>query len=64
MTMRLHPATLLTSLFLFAAAGPLPVAAAELRIPPIPYQQRTLPNGLQVISVEDHASPNVAVAPE
>jgi len=61
MTMRLHPATLLASLFLFAAAGPLPVVAAELRIPPIPYQQRTLPNGLQVISVEDHASPNVAV---
>ena len=62
MSMRLRPAALLASLTLFAAAMmPLPVAAAELSIPPIEYHQRTLPNGLQVISVEDHASPNVAV---
>jgi zinc protease len=35
--------------------------AAELTIPPIPYHERTLANGLQVISVEDHASPTVTV---
>jgi zinc protease len=62
MSIRLRPPALLASLALFAAAAlPLPLAAAELNIPPIPYHQRTLPNGLQVISVEDHASPNVAV---
>jgi len=62
MTMRLRPATLLASLSLLAAAmvSP-PLSAAELAIPPIQYHQRTLPNGLQVLSVEDHASPNVAV---
>ena len=58
--MRLQPATLLASLFLLAAVSS-PAAAAELSIPPIQYHQRTLPNGLQVISARDHASPNVAV---
>ncbi len=62
MTKRLRSATLLATLALFAAASsPPPVTAAELSIPPIQYQQRTLPNGLQVLSVEDHSSPNVAV---
>ncbi len=60
--MRLRPATLLASLSLFvAAAVSAPLAAAELAIAPIQYHQRTLPNGLQVLSVEDHSSPNVAV---
>ncbi|TAL95231.1 MAG: insulinase family protein [Rhodanobacter sp.] len=59
--MRLHPATLLASLFLFAATGAPCASAAELSIPPLAYHQRTLSNGLQVLSVEDHASPNVAV---
>ena len=60
--MRLRPALLLASFVLLAAIGAAsPVTAAELSIPPIPYRQRTLPNGLQVLSVEDHASPNVAV---
>ncbi|MEP7186762.1 MAG: pitrilysin family protein [Rhodanobacter sp.] len=62
MSMRLRSATLLASLSLLAAAvASTPLAASELTIPPIQYHQRTLPNGLQVISVEDHASPNVAV---
>ena len=62
MTMRLRPATLLSTFVLFAAAVvPLSVSAAVLTVAPIRYHQRTLPNGLQVISVEDHASPNVAV---
>jgi zinc protease len=62
MTKHLRSATLMVSLSLFAAAAMAPPArAAELVIPPIQYHQRTLPNGLQVLSVEDHASPNVAV---
>ncbi|MFC5436070.1 M16 family metallopeptidase [Rhodanobacter umsongensis] len=56
--MRLSAAALLASFTWLAAA---PLAAAELTIPPIQYHQRTLPNGLQVLSVENHASPNVAV---
>ena len=58
--MRMAPAALFATLTLCAAAV-TPVVAAELTIPPIQYHERTLPNGLQVISVEDHASPNVAV---
>jgi zinc protease len=60
--MRLRPASVLASLTLLAAtcAAP-PASAADLSIPPIAWHQRTLPNGLQVISAEDHASPNVAV---
>jgi len=58
----LRPAPLLASLVLLAAiALPASAVAAELDIPPVHYQQRTLPNGLQVLSVEDHGSPNVAV---
>ncbi|TAM63805.1 MAG: insulinase family protein [Rhodanobacter sp.] len=61
MTLRLRPAALLASLVLLSAAAVPPSTAAELSIPPIRYHQRTLPNGLQVLSVENHASPNVAV---
>lgn len=41
--------------------GAAPLLAAELDVPPIRYHERTLANGLQVISVEDHASPTVTV---
>lgn len=58
--MRMAPAVLFAALSLWVAAA-TPVVAAELAIPPIQYHERTLPNGLQVLSVEDHASPNVAV---
>lgn len=62
MTMRLRPIAWLASLVMFTAtASPPPPAAAELAIPPIPYHQRILPNGLQVLSVENHASPTVSV---
>ena len=50
--MLLRPAALLASFALLAAVAAPPLAAAELTIPPIPYHQRTLPNGLQVLSVE------------
>ncbi|HUW53446.1 MAG TPA: pitrilysin family protein [Rhodanobacter sp.] len=61
MTLRLRPAALLASFVLLSAAVAPPSIAAELSIPPIQYRERTLPNGLQVLSVENHASPNVAV---
>ncbi|MEO8810974.1 MAG: insulinase family protein, partial [Rhodanobacter sp.] len=61
MIKRLHLATLVVSIFLLSAAGSCSVSAAQLAIPPIQYHQRTLANGLQVISIEDHTSPNVAV---
>src|SRR5688572_1822799 len=34
---------------------------AKLTVPPIVYKNRTLPNGLQVYSVQDRTSPTVAV---
>ncbi|HEY8585123.1 MAG TPA: pitrilysin family protein [Rhodanobacter sp.] len=61
MTSSVRRSGLLASLGLFVAVISAPLAAAELTVPPIQYQQRTLPNGLQVLSVQDHASPNVAV---
>ena len=36
-------------------------AAAPIDIPRIVWRERVLPNGLQVVSVEDHASPTVSV---
>ncbi len=62
MPMFLRPVALLASFTLLVGAlAPASVSAAELVIPPLRYHQRSLPNGLQVLSVEDHASPNVAV---
>ncbi len=62
--MRLRSASgLILPALLFLASGTAlaPLAAAELPIPVIQYHQRTLANGLQVFSVEDRSSPNVAV---
>ncbi|MDE2315641.1 MAG: insulinase family protein [Xanthomonadaceae bacterium] len=61
--MRLRPAALLATFVLIAAAWPPSSAHADdtLHVPAIQYRERTLPNGLQVLSVENHASPNVAV---
>src|SRR5258706_16366280 len=42
----------------------IPLSAAtvnKLTIPPIDYKHRTLGNGLEIISVEDHSSPTVAI---
>ena len=38
-----------------------PVAAARSPVPPMDYQHRELPNGLQVYAVRDTHTPNVAV---
>ena len=37
------------------------LSAAELTFPKIEYRHRVLPNGLEVYSIEDHATPTVAV---
>jgi len=45
-----------------APAAPAPTAAAAaLSIPPLAFRDRTLPNGLRVVTVEDHSSPTVSV---
>lgn len=51
---------LIAFLLLLASVAPS-VAAANLEVPPVRYRERTLDNGLQVLSVEDHASPTIAV---
>src|SRR5574340_227459 len=33
----------------------------QVRVPHLQFKQRTLPNGLNVISIEDHTSPTVAI---
>jgi zinc protease len=43
----------------FAAETPAP--APSLTVPPLQFKHATLPNGLEVYSVEDHATPTVAV---
>ncbi|BFI94526.1 MAG: pitrilysin family protein [Rhodanobacter sp.] len=61
--MRMRQAALLAALAAAFAVTPTPSARAAdtLSIPAIQYRERTLPNGLQVLSVQNHASPDVAV---
>jgi len=59
--MRMRRASWLASIPLLALAAGAPLAAAELSVPPVQYHQRTLANGLEVLSIEDHSSPTVAV---
>jgi zinc protease len=59
-------ATLAACIGLFAALSPLshaaqPVASAAITVAPIKYTERTLPNGLQVITVPSSTSPTVSV---
>lgn len=57
------------SLFAFSAFGLLvaattllaPVATAQTKMPQINFKQRTLANGMKVISAVDHSSPTVAI---
>ncbi|CAN5367406.1 hypothetical protein BH20VER3_BH20VER3_21160 [soil metagenome] len=61
-TVKFAPA-LATALFLFASvllAEPEP-ATPGVSVPPLNFQHETLPNGLEIYSVEDHSSPTVAV---
>lgn len=50
-------ARLLSSLLLIVASS----AAAAVTIPPVEYKHRTLPNGLEVYSLQDRAAPIVAI---
>jgi zinc protease len=52
---------LLICLGLSAAVYASAHAADALSIPPIAFKQRMLANGLQVVAIEDHTSPTVAV---
>jgi len=36
-------------------------AAAQTRMPQLKFTDRTLPNGLRVLSAPDHSSPTVAI---
>jgi len=50
--------------FIFASAlfgEQTPTPASLLSVPPLQFKHATLPNGLEVYSVEDHATPTVAV---
>ena len=51
----------ISMLGLLALGLALPVMAADLVVPPLKFQQRTLDNGLQVLSLVDHSSPTVTV---
>jgi zinc protease len=53
-------AFLLASLSIAQAADPAPAKSA-VSVPPLQFQHETLPNGLEIYSVEDHSSPTVAV---
>jgi zinc protease len=48
------------SVSVLRAAEPSP-AKSTASVPPLHFQHETLPNGLEVYSVEDHSSPTVAV---
>ena len=54
------PVPVVALVVLLATCAPA-LATSSLQVPPVHYRERTLPNGLQVLSVEDHASPTVAV---
>ncbi len=43
------------------AQAQAPTAAAALKIAPLKYLQRTLANGLTVLSIENHQTPSVAI---
>jgi zinc protease len=45
----------------FASAAANPAPAPAITIPKLEVQHRTLPNGLEICSLEDHSSPTVAV---
>ncbi len=46
---------------LFIAPAYARVAVAQVAMPRINFQQKTLPNGMRVLSAVDHSSPTVAI---
>jgi zinc protease len=59
--MRIAPLLLVGCLLGASAMLTAAAAADTLRIPPLDYRERTLSNGLRVLSIEDHSSPTVTV---
>jgi zinc protease len=60
--MRVHiPLIIAAVLFLYMGLNLLPRGSAQIRIPPLQFRERTLTNGLKLISLEDHTSPTVAI---
>jgi zinc protease len=57
----LRRALLITIALVSIAEAREPSTAPEIKVSPITVQHTTLPNGLQIYSVEDHSSPTVAV---
>src|SRR6267378_1658190 len=58
------PASFLILSFAFASAlfgAETPTPAPSLSVPPLEFKHTTLPNGLEVYSVEDHSTPTVAI---
>ena len=51
---------ILASVVAVGAAAP-PEALAQVKVPRVDFRDRTLSNGLRVLSVEDHSSPTVAI---
>ena len=49
---------LLAAQFSFAQAAAPEASPPAVSVPPLRFQHETLPNGLQVYSVEDHSSPD------
>jgi zinc protease len=54
-------AVALLSAALFVATASAQKSSMPTKIPKINYQERTLKNGLRVLSVEDHSSPTVSI---
>jgi zinc protease len=52
---------LATALFLSVSRAAPPPPKSAIAVPALNFQHETLPNGLEVYSVEDHSSPTVAV---
>src|SRR6476646_6930285 len=56
--MRLRPIVIL---LLLVSLNVSAATVNKLTIPPIDYKHRTLSNGLEVYSIEDHSTPTVAI---
>jgi zinc protease len=46
---------------LTVVTDPAPAARAQVKLPRVEYRERTLANGLRVLSVEDHSAPTVSI---
>ena len=54
-----QPGRILTTIAIIVLATT--AAYAQVKVPPMKYRERTLPNGLRVLSVIDKSSPTVTI---